>query len=700
MRFANPRIWISIASAAAVLYLVMGDIFRTSPGPLTSVHQRDSTLTGFRSCTQCHGGWFSSMSESCLQCHIDIDEQVQATTGLHGSVGNKKALRCALCHSEHKGSNFALVNQLSFLHAGIQSREDFDHSVVDFAMVGRHLELDCRKCHENADVDLLPEGGRRFLGLNQDCAKCHEDAHDGRMRLGCTSCHGQQSFNQLHSEGHDKYLSLVGGHAGVDCLICHLDNEAHSLDALGSGKEISQRACPDCHDSPHQESFIAGVAQLAASTPKASCASCHKVEHVSFADAGEDVTPKQHAASGFKLDEPHDQASCEDCHASDIETFAARFPGRGQDDCVECHADPHGGQFDQGPFAKIGCLACHDRREFMPHAFGIEEHARASFELTGQHAENDCNECHKLPATSVESSTAVRLPAADRPRVFRGTPSDCARCHGDAHVGFFDKFAAELGETRHGACAACHLTTKFAELPEGGFNHSKWTGFPILGAHAQIECDRCHKASAEADEHGRTFGRIAAQYGAFKGCVTCHRDPHDGGFDQVHLPRKVEGRSGCLRCHVPASFRTLRTGFDHGLWTGFALAGAHGTVDCSACHTPLRTPDAAGRTWGRVKGSRCADCHEDPHADQFAVRGQTNCRRCHRGAARFRDLVFNHEIHSRFPLGKAHKNLACTTCHKPIAKTTVLRYRPLKRLCVDCHGAQDDPFRRRRRRKR
>jgi hypothetical protein len=131
------------------------------------------------------------------------------------------------------------------------------------------------------------------------------------------------------------------------------------------------------------------------------------------------------------------------------------------------------------------------------------------------------------------------------------------------------------------------------------FDHARSTGFPVDGAHAESTCEACHAPTALADGAGRTFGtrrrpvRESAAFREGSGCATCHADPHGGHFaEELGFPSEVEGKSDCARCHVESSFRTLRREFDHGHWTGFALAGAHEDATCSACHAPLRAPRA------------------------------------------------------------------------------------------------------------
>lgn len=665
--------WMAVLTAAGVVYLTVGFAGRRAPGPLARAHARVPALTGFNSCARCHGGWFGSMAESCLECHVDIGAQTRRGAGLHGALG-EEAERCAACHSEHHGADFPMVNRISFVRAGIENPSHFDHALVGWPMAGRHLELSCSECHEHAAAAVLPEGAKRYLGLDRTCAGCHEDPHGGLLTQDCARCHRQDSFRALQAVDHDRALPLEGGHAGVTCRTCHAGGEAHALEALlGGSASPRPRTCLDCHRSPHSEGFVQGAAGPAAVAVDAGCGVCHLAEHSSFRPGDLSVTSAQHAASGFPLEPPHAEIACGACHRPEKEPFGARYPGREADDCAACHADPHDGQFRDA-----SCLDCHDRLRFQPHGFTAERHAATKLPLTGGHLETECHSCH-------------RESAPGRARIFAGTPADCEGCHVDAHRGFFGRFAKEEEPAR---CAACHATTSFREaLP---FDHPRWTGFALRGAHAQDACESCHQRTREPDRAGRTFGEVSRRFGRVENCGSCHRDVHGGRFDGPGRPREVEGRSSCARCHTETSFRDFPGGFDHATWTGFPLEGAHGTVGCTGCHAPLRRPDAQGRTWARAQGARCADCHDDPHAGQFRVSGVTDCRRCHRSAMSFSDLTFRHDVDSRFRLGQAHAKVACAACHTPMrfGDREIVRYRPIPHRCSDCHESQKDPLRR------
>jgi hypothetical protein len=695
MKLKGPHLWIGVFSAIGVVSMAIVDTRRASPGELSAVHRNVLDETGRNGCADCHGGWTRSMTSACLDCHDVISDQMDGGRGLHGVLDEHKAKKCALCHSDHHGEGFALVNRQSFRQAGVPDPAEFDHGRIGFTMTGQHLEVGCDECHVNADVPLLPEGEHRFLGLDQNCAACHDDPHEGQMKLACAECHGQETWDGLASSGHDRFLQLVGGHAEMNCRECHAEEESHSLELLGSGKQPDARSCRACHESPHRRPFIRKLARVEDLAPEASCIACHEPEHTSFREESIDVTAERHACSGFELSTPHAEVSCDECHASEQGAFSQRYPGRKADDCAACHEDPHGDQFTQGQSSPDGCVSCHDLERFVPHAFTLEKHARTSFELTGSHVDTECAACHELPGPG-------------EPRVFHGTEARCDDCHGDAHQGFFeegvtsgtieaavDALAEETGE-----CAVCHLTTSFSDIPEGSFDHSLWTAFVVGGAHAQADCESCHVRTEDADEHGRTFGRVEEHFGGFEGCVTCHADPHEGQFNRRKYPREIDGQTGCARCHVDVSFRTFPDGFDHGRWTGFGLDGAHAETGCSSCHEPLSVPDASGRTWERARGRECAACHADPHEGQFGESGalRNRCERCHESAEGFGRLSFNHERNSRFRLGDAHVDLECAACHKTRERddgTEFVRYRPMRRECADCHGEHDDPLRRR-----
>jgi hypothetical protein len=350
---------------------------------------------------------------------------------------------------------------------------------------------------------------------------------------------------------HDHVCPLVGSHLEASCKACHRDGSAHAVDVLAERRAAAApaaaRDCLACHVSPHRDAFVQGVVERLAAAPAGalgparagtSCNACHSAAHASFAGRSPDMQDAWHAASGFALDEPHAGLRCESCHAGlgrrapmqatfaddgprpapDADAFRADFPGRSPDDCLACHADVHRGQFEEGPFAGQGCLACHVREAFMPVDFDDAHHARTSFPLTGAHLAVGCNACHLRPGESRLGTprTAVAAPP-EAPREFAGTPGDCAACHADAHAGGLagpgqpDEVDGEIG------CARCHSTSAWDDVPVERFDHALWTGFALDGAHARAACVACHVPGPAAAGEERRFGRAAG-----RNCSDCH----------------------------------------------------------------------------------------------------------------------------------------------------------------------------------
>lgn len=716
MRLSDPRLWLALISLGLVLWLVyvdLGgfDVGQASPGPLSSVHQREAGLTGPLGCAACHGGRGTTMAEACTGCHAEIGQQLASGRGLHGSLG-AQGERCALCHVEHHGDAMPLVSERAFALAGFPDRDAFDHPGLGFGLHGRHTQLACVDCHPHADSELLPVGERRFLGLTQTCVNCHEDPHRGRLGQSCEGCHPQdQPFERGAGFAHTPAFPLTGAHAGLACSACHPAGSEHDFERLAApGPHPDARDCGACHASPHTEPFLAALARREGLRAGATCGGCHDAVRGGFEAERSRLTPELHALTGFALEPPHAGLACAGCHEIagpalahyykfrsifDFRVFAEeephrargfayalRFPGRSGEDCAACHADPHGGQFEAGTFLASqptqNCLACHARTHFAPPDFGPMEHAATSFPLEGAHRRAACADCHRMP------------PEGQGPRIFHGTPSSCADCHADPHAGRL------VGPSGLQDCAACHRSSTFADVDRAGFEHALRTGFALEGAHAAAACEVCHPRSEQPDELGRTFGRVEEHFaGPLDRCSTCHADVHDGHFLAPHLPRVVAGREDCARCHAPTAFADYdRAIFEHALWTGFELVGQHARAVCVACHVPAAEPDPRGRRFGRAPGRTCLDCHVDPHAGQFAARGPDGCASCHPPTGRdFRIREFDHS-RTGFPLVGAHARAACRACHVPSPTATgelVVRYRPLGTRCQDCHDSRVRP---------
>ena len=95
MKSLSPRTAIAALSFIAVVSVAVVDFDRTAPGELHAAHARIDGLSSDSSCSDCHGGWSSTMTESCLECHDVIRDHINGNHGLHGAIDESIVVNCA-----------------------------------------------------------------------------------------------------------------------------------------------------------------------------------------------------------------------------------------------------------------------------------------------------------------------------------------------------------------------------------------------------------------------------------------------------------------------------------------------------------------------------------------------------------------------------------------------------------------------------
>lgn len=637
---------VPVISLLLIVSLTWWDLSRShaGPGPLHPAHAVVASLQGGANCAGCHRDG-AVAPQACLDCHAAIARQAETQTGLHAALTQAP---CATCHPEHHGDEVPLLPPHAFERAGITDMSSYDHRHVAFELTGTHAELPCTRCHEHAE-DVVPPAGGRFLGASQQCTSCHEDVHSGAFGQGCVGCHGQSKpFAEVPGFAHRRF-ALEGAHGQVACVNCHDPGSGRGV-AREEREELGIRSCRECHSNPHEE---AGTGPTALRLPNADdCARCHEADRWASARP----TPADHGQLGFALRGRHEQVDCGTCHGD------AELPGLWRDKapelraCAACHESPHAAVLLEAATAQVGprsgCANCHldGDRSFADGRMSPEQHRATGFSLAVPHADLACNACHQ---------------GVSRAERYSGrAAADCRSCHADSHAGQF------LVDGIKQQCTDCHDADRFVPHRFGASLHAR--SFALTGAHDAVVCARCHDQVVDG---------VRQFVGTKRACRSCHEDVHRGRFDERGKPRTLDGREGCARCHDTSSFLRVRTEFDHALWTGYALAGAHQDVACARCHD-----GSASARPGDVPGKTCASCHVDPHVGQFRVDGATDCRRCHDATA-WAKTKFDHQRDSRFPLDEVHKQLTCGKCHPAyeVGQARIVRYKPLGTRCGDCH---------------
>ncbi len=356
------------------------------------------------------------------------------------------------------------------------------------------------------------------------------------------------------------------------------------------------------------------------------------------------------------------QQRCNDCHVNGTRDVSER-------QCLGCHDHQDlGTRIAQGKGFHASalvkgkkCEVCH--KEHKGRDFDLMgwssirggekgfDHDLTEWPLKGKHASTDCGECHQA------RNKTQGL------KIYMGTEQLCgaAGCHGNEQPHKLDR--KELLR-----CERCHSESVWKPQKKPlGFDHNdrKDAGMPLLGAHADVACTKCHP---------KAVFNLPSPNAASCGNAGCHKSPHDG-----HL----FGKRACDWCHSP-TFRSFRQKtnddipfFDHTLRTRFEL-GRHRRLACYACHTPKL---------GEAKPvGLCEQCHakDNKHGSRFDAFGKPpRCGTCHPTTGWKQKPTFDHARQTRFPLTARHAPVACRGCHRGSGPMDFERFPDA--ACKGCH---------------
>lgn len=206
-------------------------------------------------------------------------------------------------------------------------------------------------------------------------------------------------------------------------------------------------------------------------------------------------------------------------------------------------------------------------------------------------------------------------------------------------------------------CQLCHNAKDWAIVRVSPkFEHARYGGFELKGAHAATTCLNCHKSL--------DFSK------ARPACNTCHADPHRG-----------ETGSDCGRCHSTRSFLDRAPMIRAHAETRLPLTGGHASLECENCHKPA----AQGQMQLRGTAVECSGCHMADYRnarspDHVAGGLPLDCRTCH-GVSSWLASGFDHQKF-RFALTGGHRALRCEQCHANN------QYTATATDCYACHAAK------------
>lgn len=326
-------------------------------------------------------------------------------------------------------------------------------------------------------------------------------------------------------------------------------------------------------------------------------------------------------------------------------------------ECRTCHESPHRTSFERT------CQECHEGESAQwvsgQEALSAALHALTGFLLDPPHDVVQCVRCHAPELPYQESHPDPSLPGYLR------AMDTCQGCHEDEHGGQFSETYA--------GCLDCHDRTAFS--PHGFSAERHVAVFPLIGVHAEVECEGCHVEDEATDV--RIFAGTAQE------CRGCHDNPHGGQFEKES--------TSCADCHTPWLFTPATFGLDRHARV-FALTAPHSAVPCVSCH---RVEAATSVRVFAGTGRKCKGCHQSPHGGQFFRELSTgDCNACHfETVTTFAIEDFDHGASTAYPLLGAHAQGRCNDCHVEVDVTDtgsapgrVRRYRETPSECSSCHA--------------
>jgi hypothetical protein len=276
----------------------------------------------------------------------------------------------------------------------------------------------------------------------------------------------------------------------------------------------------------------------------------------------------------------------------------------------ETTRSPHGA-------LQIPCEDCHTASGWRPIRRVPEfDHNKTKYPLRGMHEKVQCTQCHIKP-------------------VFADAGKQCQDCHADIHQ-------RKMGTD----CARCHTVLGWNVAVQQVKDHQN--RFPLLGAHAAVQCEDCHKSAAVGQFQGLSTA-----------CASCHLNDYQKATNPNHVSAKFA--TTCESCHSFDSW--LGAKFDHST-TGFLLTNGHANVPCASCHINNNynltiAPTDCGNsgchltTWQKT--------NNPVHSAAGAAFAVGNCSGCHNTIS-WTTAIFDHST-TGFLLTNGHANVPCASCH-------------------------------------
>jgi cytochrome b subunit of formate dehydrogenase len=570
---------------------------------------------------------------------------------------------------------------------------------------------------------------------NADCFMCHEDPDLAGERGGAAI--------SVHV---DPAAFDASVHAGMECVLCHMDLEGTDFP---HADDVERVACDNCHDVALEGSVHAG-------TPCSGCHGTHDIAPASKTSVdcghchvpqGRDHRRSLHGQAARRGDEL--APACVDCHGShDVlspadpasPTAVMNVPVL----CGRCHQEGspvtlthdipqdrilqnysmsiHGeGLFRQGLTVTAVCTSCHTSHLILPHTDPESSIHRDNVAQTCEKCHGQIEQVHrKVVEGHLWREEPEKVPACvdcHSPHKIRkvfytagSANQDCLRCHGepdiimqrDGETVSLYVDAATYNGSAHAntACAQCHtdVTPSLERACET--------------VTEEVDCGVCHAEPVQEFQASTHGVLLAANDPDAPSCQDCHEkhavQKHEIPASPTY-PRNVPFL--CAKCHRQGEKAAVRINSEiddifasyldsiHG--KGLVQSGLVVTATCPDCHSPhgeLPPEDPRSTVNKKNVAHTCGTCHhgiEETYRTSIHATGKPTeehelptCEDCHS----------SHTI-TRVDQGSFRMAMMdqCGRCHETEAETFFDTFHgKVSRLgdsksakCYDCHGTHD-----------
>ncbi len=178
-------------------------------------------------CIDCHRKskkWkFKNIGFNCVDCHKNIHKNYMTAKYYPGED-------CRICHEAERWKDV----------------KNFNHNGTKFALLGKHAEQNCRKCHF---PELNGKKEQKFSGLSNNCNSCHIDKHYDQFKINgatdCIRCHAFDNWKAVNFDHSNTKFKLDGSHDKVACDKCHKKITRNSTEFVNY--KIKDYRCEACH---------------------------------------------------------------------------------------------------------------------------------------------------------------------------------------------------------------------------------------------------------------------------------------------------------------------------------------------------------------------------------------------------------------------------------------------------------------------